>query len=106
MGTQQPQSDSQVASLEELIGHAPHQARIERIKRWHIDQATSPDPNECAVHVSITSAGEIYSAALAVEPEHAQILLPHIEELAAMLRECAARGAANQDKITRRLLCI
>lgn len=106
MGTEQPQSDSRVASLDDRIGRAPSTARIERIRRWHIDQAAASDPNECAVHLSITSAGEIYSAALAVEPEHALILLPHLEEMVAMLRECAERGAANQGNHIRTLRCI
>lgn len=79
-----------------------NQERVAKIRQWHQKQANMHSGSEsvATLNISITAAGEIQSAGVAIEPEHALIMLPELERLAAMLRDhvevhgLAAPGAA------------
>lgn len=49
------------------------------------------DAPQAIVYLSIASSEEIRSCAMGVEPEHAAILLPALEDMVHILREHAAR---------------
>lgn len=66
----------------------PHPERIECIKRWHIEQATSVKAVSVAtLNISITTDGEIRTATLAIEPEHAVVILSELHRVTTLLHD-------------------
>lgn len=61
------------------------------------------DPPVATLNVSITAAGEIHAAGVAIECEHAEIMLPELERLMNMLREHACGAECSERKKIRAL---
>ena len=74
----------------DLLAHAREadRTRIERIRRWHVDHAIAAE-DVAALHFSITAKGDVSITALAIEPEHAAILIPELLEMSRQLRDFA-----------------
>ena len=68
----------------------PHPERLNQIVHWHIDRAAQRD-TVALLHIRITSGGFVCTDGVAIEPEHAALMLG---ELAGLMRklECAADG--------------
>lgn len=77
-----------VISIDRAGGQS-HPERIERLRLWFLNQAASKDPIEATINFSITESGELHEQAVAVEPEHARILLPALERMMAALTRFA-----------------
>lgn len=75
-----------VASHKQLQDIKASRERIEMIRRWHIEQAITDDYAEAMVYLSITASNEVRCCSIGVEPEHALVMLPTAEEIAAILR--------------------
>lgn len=88
-----------VVRLEQVRETEPHPDRVKHVRQWHIDQALCQDPPIATINVSITESGEIHAVGLAIEPEHAQIMLPELERITTMIRshqdKCPCAHASN-----------
>lgn len=72
----------------DLIAPPPaHPERIAHLRRWHIDQATAAPPTVAALHIAITSDGQIRTAGVGVEPEHAAVILTELDRVSERLRD-------------------
>lgn len=65
----------------------PHPERIQKIRRWHIDEATGETQSVATLNISITTTGQIKSAAVAIEREHALAILTELSRVQQLLRE-------------------
>lgn len=66
-----------------------NQERLAKISQWHQQQADlhAGTKSVATLNISITESSEIVTSAVAIEPEHALIMLPELERLTALLRE-------------------
>lgn len=64
----------------------PHPERIAHLRKWHIDQATIEPPSVAALHIAITADHQIRTAGVALEPEHADVLLAELSRIEDLLR--------------------
>ena len=67
----------------------PHPERLRLISDWHLQQAARPSGEVATLNIAITACGKIRSTALAIEPEHAAIILDELYRLKTQLREHA-----------------
>lgn len=74
-----------VAKLE-VINSAPNADRVQLIRNWHADQAQSDREPVALLSLAITGCGKVHTAGLAIEPEHALILLGELETVTLTLR--------------------
>lgn len=74
------------ASRNHLSNMQASRERIEMIRRWHIEQAIAEDYSEAMVFLSITASNEVRACSIGVEPEHALVMLPTVEEVAQIMR--------------------
>lgn len=61
--------------------------RVAALKQWHIDQAISESKPVAIINFTLTADGSINTRAIGLEPEHAKVMLPALEEAAQQLRE-------------------
>lgn len=78
-----------VASRSDIGNMPASRERIEMIRRWHIEQAIAEDQSEAMVFFSITSSNQVRACSIGIEPEHALVMLPTVEEVAHIMREHA-----------------
>ena len=72
----------------------PHPERLNQIAHWHIDRATQRD-TVALLHIRITSAGFVCTDGVAIEPEHAALML---DELADVMRKLQRVAGAPRDQ--------
>lgn len=65
----------------------PHPSRTERILRWHLAQMQSPNTPVAALHLAVTACGQVKTSALAIEPEHALVMLAELDAIRQRLRQ-------------------
>jgi hypothetical protein len=65
----------------------PDPQRVAALKQWHIDQAISEAKPVAIINFTLTADGQITGRAIGLEPEHAKVMLPAIEEAAQQLRD-------------------
>lgn len=71
----------------------PHPERIAYVRKWHIDQATIEPPSVCALHIAITTDHQIRTTGIALELEHADVLLAELSRIEGLLRARLAQHA-------------
>lgn len=74
------------ASRNHLDNMQASRERIEMIRRWHIEQAIAKDYSEAMVFLSITASNEVRACSIGIEPEHALVMLPTVEQVAEIMR--------------------
>jgi hypothetical protein len=67
-----------------------HPERVRKIRDWHLQQAHSLYEPAATLNITITACGQIFTTGLAIEPEHAQVLLTEIDQVQRKLSDHAA----------------
>lgn len=65
----------------------PNPQRVAALKQWHIDQAISEAKPVAIINFTLAANGEISSKSIGLEPEHAKVMLPALEDAAQKLRD-------------------
>jgi hypothetical protein len=73
------QESSSNNNVRRLDGQAPHPERLRSISTWHADQASAGDA-VALMSICITTNGQVRSAAIGIEPVHADIILRELTE--------------------------
>jgi hypothetical protein len=68
----------------------PHPDRIASIRHWHIEQAASDPPMVAAIYIAVSADLQVRTSAVAVEPEHAQIILGALDAVTTRLADMTA----------------
>lgn len=68
---------------------APHYERVQRIRSWHIERATSDVRPVAMLAVHITEHGQLHSDAIGIEPEMAGVIAAELLILAEQLKAMA-----------------
>ena len=99
MGTKQRATAAPVG-IGEKLSVSP--ARVQRIKTWHVERATDPRQDVALLHVSISADGQVVTAGVGLEPEHARAVLDALYDTAAHLERSlsAPRGQCTVHKLS------
>lgn len=79
-------SGERAAKLEVIHPPAPDPRRAQLIRDWHRDQASAKNQGVALLCLSITECGQVKTSGLAIEPEHAMIMLGELETVSFTLR--------------------
>lgn len=92
-----------IASVETLktSHNPPHPERIQKIRRWHIDEATGETQSVATLNISVTAAGQIRSTAVAIEREHALVILSELGHIKRLLRDFARASNTHNHNVIR-----
>ncbi len=86
---------ARAAKLEVIHTPKPDPQRVQLIRDWHQAQANAEHLPVALLSLAITDCGKIQTAGLAIEPEHALIMLGELETVTLTLRSyIEARRAA------------
>lgn len=85
-----------VADLSHIKTPDAHPTRIADIRRWMLAQAAAPDAPVAGLALTISAAGQIKSAVRGIEPEHADLVIEHLDRLRASLQAWAESVQAPQ----------
>jgi hypothetical protein len=69
----------------------PNPQRVAALKQWHIDQAISELKPVAIINITLTACGQVSTKGIGLEPEHARVMLPALEEAALQLRQEVGR---------------
>lgn len=75
------QSTRNVIAVNQIIPNDRHADRVHTIRQWHIDQAISQTEAVAAFHLAITADGRIKTSGVAIEPEHAMVMLAELDTI-------------------------
>lgn len=90
------QKQATVVRLEVKTIGAPSKKRVQLIRDWYETQATAEHEPVAVLNLAITAAGKIHTAGIAIEPEHALIMLGELEAVAFTLRSYVETHLASQ----------
>lgn len=86
---------ARVAKLETIQYLAPDPQRVQLIRDWHQAQANAEQQPVALLSLAITDCGKVKTAGLAIEPEHALIMLGELETVTLTLRSYIEDRRAN-----------
>jgi hypothetical protein len=82
--------EASIADLAHIDPSSPHLSRITDIRAWMIAQAGADDSPVAGLALTISASGQIEAAVRGIEPEHADLVIEHLDRLRASLEAWAA----------------
>ena len=85
-----------LADLSHIHAPEPNPSRVGDIRRWMLAQAGAADAPVAGLALTISASGQIQSAVRGIEPEHADLVIEHLERLRTSLQAWVDTAQAPQ----------
>lgn len=79
MGAREKQQNG-VTALHDRVT-PPNHERSRLIREWHIEQALGQQHPAALLNITLTNNGRVCSAGIAIEPEHALVMLEELDRI-------------------------